>query len=70
MNRKAITIILLFVSVSAFIFYYTNKLPADIESKGATDLIKEFVSLAIAVLSFVTALLNFITTKKKPKRRK
>jgi len=65
MNRRIVALILLIISVVAIIYYFVQKTPSDIESKGPTDLIKEILSLATAIVTLVASIVTYMSTRPK-----
>ncbi len=63
-KRNIIILVLFIVSIAAFVYFFTHRLPGDIEVKGA-DRIGEIVPLVTAVVSLATAIITLIATRQK-----
>lgn len=63
-KRIMIVLVLLVISAVAFIYFFTHRVPADIETKGSEEM-TAMISLATAIGSLATAIVTLITTYRK-----
>jgi len=61
MFKTILTVTLLIISLIAFYFYFSNKLPAGVEPKG-NEVIVAQISLWTAIIFLIGAILSFINT--------
>ena len=60
MTKNKIIIIFLVISIIAFLIYYLNLPPSDIEEKGGEG-ITALISLITAIVSLLTSIVTLIT---------
>ena len=59
MSKTKIAIIFFIISFAAFLFYYLNLPPSDIEEKGGAT-ITAWISLLTAVVSLLTSIVTLV----------
>ena len=64
-KRYLLAIILLAVSIGAFAYFFLQQPASDIEPKGSSDLIKDIISLATAIVSLLTSIFTFLAARRK-----
>lgn len=70
MKRKyVVAVCLLVVAGLAFFYYFTQRAPSGVESKGSSVLIKEIISLATAVVSLLTSIFTFLMARRKEEKQ-
>lgn len=70
MNRNFLALILLIVSISAFIYYFSQKPSPDIEFKGPLDHIDRIVSLLTGIIGLVTAIITYKSKRQEQHEKK
>lgn len=60
MKRYIIALVLFIIAIAAFIYFFTHRVSADIETKGDEG-ITAMISLATAVVTLATAIVTLVT---------
>lgn len=61
MKKLIVALVLFTISIAAFIFYLTHRIPSDIETKGAEQ-VTVMIALATTIVSLATAMVTLVTT--------